>query len=150
MITQSSEPTYLDATRDAVDLVRELAEKTRCSELPTRLLISEIESLHPRSREERKRTELDAAHDVLLSFARRIVMAAWDDIHLANQRPDGNGNASATITIPFPETVRWARYAATKGNEQARELVNYIENLRDPDSTFSHFEPHHYTMALPG
>lgn len=124
-----TEPTYTDGVRDCVEVLQQLLRKS--DDVSIKVAISELESLHPRTRERRAKTRADKAEDALFQFACRIVSAAWNDWHAAQQCPNV-GNTIANVRFDPTQVINWSRYAAARGHTPAVELLAYIEDKRPP------------------
>ena len=134
--------TYDDAISDCCQIIDELipisVDKDQRSLLTA--IASQMRSLHPKTRGRRIKTEAQKYQAVVDMFAGRVVQAAIGDIEYSNQRYDSNGNVCANVTLSFPQTMRWVRYAASRGCEKARGVMHYVAAQRAPSIEAEHRE----------
>ena len=126
---------YLDAIHDAIAVIEDRAQLAGAASgerLLLRVIVSELRSLHPAGRAPREQTRADKLQTIVDEFAASIVTAAAADIDYASQRADSMGHVCATVTLSFPATCRWLRYAAQRSNNDARRLLKYIAAQRAP------------------
>ena len=130
----SADADYMDAIGDAVAIVETHAHlcANRAENLFVRVLLSELRSLTPAARAERDRSRVDTLETIVDKFADRIVEGAAADVASARESNATRGNVCASVSFSFPETTRWLRYAAQRGNKAAKRLLVYINNLRAP------------------
>lgn len=124
-------PTYMHAVQDAIEIVKKLAGLAAPEIVPTRVLLSELESLHPQARKRYREDRCDTAEAVILQLAIKIVRAADNDIRLASQRASASrdksaGNVCASVEFSPTEVIRWTDYAAAHGHQLAKDLREYL------------------------
>lgn len=142
--------TYDDAVSDCCAIVDELIPIAvdRDQRQLLMAISSQMRSQTAKTRPVRVRNEAEKYQAVVDGFAERIVKAAVDDIEYSNQRYDSNGNVCANVTLSFPQTMRWVRYAAARGNTQARWVMNYVASQRAPSIEADQREGHMSTTRL--
>lgn len=121
--------TYLDAVRDAIDVVERreyLLGATPGERLFARVVLSELRSLHPEGRESRERSRADKLEALVDDIADRVVDAAQYDYETAQANGTAYGNAVASIPFSFPATCKWLRYAAGRGSERAKMILQRV------------------------
>lgn len=124
---------YLAAIQEAIECVERLAVDASPGEkFFTRLVMSELRSLHPQAMVKRRRDRADKLESLVDQFADLIVEAAKNDILYASTRYDSPGNVIANVSFSFPATTRWLRYAARRGNRQAVSILDHIAAQRAP------------------
>lgn len=129
-----TEPTYIDGVRDCVERIEQLAIDTGGNAIDVRLILGELESLHPRQRNDRERKRSEKAEQVVFDFACKIVAAAWNDWRVAREQSPNVGNTIATVHFNAAQVVLWARYAAARKHTAAAELLELIERGQTPIS----------------
>lgn len=128
--------TYAAAVDDCVRIVEDrLAEVDPLNGTQLRYLVSELRSLHPGANERRERTRAGMLEAIIDDFASRIVQAAVYDLAEAEQRKETSGNICANVSLSFPITHKWLKYAGSRGDAEALRLLRYIEQQRNPSTS---------------